>query len=466
MRASPVLLVALLLLVAGCAAPVADSGSSTPSADDPASVSSSDAADDGGHPDESDDGTGADAGSDADATDLPPPEVLAAEYDVEEEAGLPADADLTFARIQVLMSEPDARPPDRVQVFGEGRMILEGGDVSRFRELTGITYPEGQELVAAGYVDGRDRIVMNRNVTADPRRYESVLAHESVHIVQYEQDAFATTNRNIGDDREFRSTVDARLAYRSIVEGTAIYAETEYWERYDGNGTAPNERMTEGYYEREGAMRFGLGPYHWGSQHVADRVNDSTEFRAIYENPPRTTSEVIHGVDEDAPPVADLDLTGDATGDWRAEAASGDRKGELYVRVALATELTDDRAADAGTGWRNDWQLSFTDGTERSYVWALRFEDEANATAFERAAKEYLDGRGERETIPAPGDESSAGEQSSVDEITVWRDDDPRASYRVERTSDDTVVLILGQDRFVEETVVVGDDGDVEANSP
>lgn len=465
MRIVPVLVVALLLVLAGCAAPVSDPGNpgsdvvtetptETPAASDQQSP-------DDGENDEGD-GTNATDGDDEtagenDTHDASDPEELAAQHDIETEDELPVDAELVFARVQFVMNERDARPPDRVQVFGENRMQLGGGEVSHFRELVGITYPEDEELIAAGYVDGPDRIVLNAELLNDTEQTETVVAHEAVHVIQYEQDAFATTTRNVGDDNEFRGTVDAGLTYQAVIEGTAVYAETAYWEEYDGNGTPPNERMEELYYSNEGAMRLGIGPYYWGAEHVADRVTDSTEFETIYENPPRTTSELIHGVDEDEPPVSELEVEGDETGDWEAVEMSRDRKGELYVRVALASELSDETAAEAGTGWRNDQRLSFSNGTNRSYVWALRFDDAENASVFEEALHEFVDARGEPESVPHPDGDG---------EITVWRSDDPDASYRVERVGDDTVVLILGDHAFVDETEVDGDDGEVHVESP
>jgi len=447
MRPFPVVAVALLLLVAGCAAPVADPSAveagSPAGAESPASTPGPNATE-----------SPADDAGDA---DLPPPEALAADHEIEVDDGVPADAALVFARVQVVTGEPDARPPDRVQVFDANRMQLGGGSVGRFRQLVGVTFPEGEELVAAGYVDGPDRIVLNEELLADAERTESVLAHESVHVVQYEQEAFVTTNRNLGPDREFRRTTDAGLTYRSVIEGTAMYAETAYWERYDGNGTAPNVEMRRAYENSSGAVRLGFAPYRFGAVHVDARVDDATELETVYEEPPRTTSEVLHGVDRDEPAVDPLNVTevdaGD--GDYAAADRAADRQGELFTRVMLAAELEDDRAAAAAAGWRNDRRAAFTDGSNRSYVWALRFEDAAEADTFAAAARDYFDARGERATVDTPNGER-----------TVWRDDDPAATFRVERAGSETVVLVLGAERFVEGIGVDGDDDEVRVNAP
>lgn len=448
MRPVPVLAVALLLLVAGCVAPVADPSAAGPDATvEPASTPGPNATEAPG-----------DAAADA---DLPPPEELADDHEIEVDDGVPVDAALVFARVQVVTGEPNARPPDRVQVFGANRMRLGGGSVGRFRQLVGVTFPEGEELVAAGYVDGPDRIVLNEELLADAERTESVLAHESVHVVQYEQEAFVTTNRNLGPDREFRRTTDAGLAYRSVIEGTAMYAETAYWERYDGNGTAPDVEMRRAYENSSGAVRLGLAPYRFGAAHVDGRVDDATELETVYEEPPRTTSEVLHGVDRDEPAVDPLNVTevgaegADADGDYEAVDTSADRQGELFTRVMLAAELADDRAAAAAAGWRNDRRLAFSDGSSRSYVWALRFEDADEADAFAAAARDYFDARGDRATVGTPNGER-----------TVWRDDDPAAAFRVERAGAETVVLVLGDDGFVEGVDVDGDDDEVRVDAP
>lgn len=439
MRARPALLVALLLLVAGCAGPVAaptnttDALGSTDAPATPAATTTEAAAANGSN------------ATDAGTAD---PEALAETYDIEVDQAdrFPEPPTLVFARMAVLTNETAALPPERVQVFPDGRMQLGSGTVPRFQQLLGITYPDREGLAAAGYVDGADRIVMNEAILDNATTTESVLAHEAVHIIQYEQAAFSTVSSGVENAGDLRGTTDAQLAYRATIEGSAVYAADGYHEAYMTAGTPPRASMERRYRNASGATRLALGPYHFGAEHVADRVDDATAIETVYERPPRTTSEVIHGVNPDRPPVASLPLDVREGDNWTEREDRRDRMGELYFRVALATALADERAGAAGTGWRADKRLVFSDGEQRSYVWVLRFSGEANATQAERAMSDYLDASANPDRV-----------DTANGSVRVWTDPDTNATFRPVRVDDDTVAFVIGDADFVAATTVEAD---------
>lgn len=435
MRARPALLVALMLLVAGCAAPVAaptnttDAGVSTGGPSSPGAPTNA--------------STAANA-SNAPETIATDPAALADTYDIEvdEADRFEESPALVFARMAVLTNETTALPPERVQVFPDARMQLGSGTVPRFQRLLGITYPNREGLAAAGYVDGPDRIVLNEAILDNATTTEAVLAHEAVHIIQYEQQAFSKTSSRV-DAGDLRGTTDAQLAYRATIEGSAVYAADAYHEAYMETGTLPRRSMEWRYENASGATKLALGPYHFGAEHIAARIDDAGELQTIYEQPPRTTSEVIHGVNTDRPPVASLPIDvreGDA---WTEGSDRRDRLGELYFRVALATELADERAALAGTGWRADKRLTFSDGENRSYVWVLRFADERNATQAERAMTDYLDARADPKRV-----------DTANGSVQVWTVPDTNVTFRTVRVDDETVAFVIGDPTFTAETTV------------
>ena len=124
-----------------------------------------------------------------------------------------------------------------------------------------------------------------------------------------------------------------------------------------------------------------------------------------------------------------------------------DRLGEAFLRVALATELDDERAARAAGGWGNDTRIAFNDESgARSYAWVVRFDAAANASTFDEAVGTYLD----RRTGSGPLVDDRPGRRWSG---TV---DDRRVAYRLVRTDDRTAVLLLGEPGFVD----AGNDGE------
>lgn len=436
-----------MLLVAGCAGPIAAPTNSSDAAISTEGPSTPGAATNATNESNA---TNATDPSSTDATDAPAdPAELAETYEiaVDEADRIGESPPLVFARMAVLTNETAANPPERVQVFPDSRMQLGSGSVPEFQRLLGITYPASDGLAAAGYVDGPDRIVLNDAILANNTTSEMVLAHETVHIVQFEQQAFSTTSSRV-DAGDLRGTTDAQLAYRAVIEGSAVYAADEYHAAYMDEGVPPRASMERRYGNATGATRLALGPYHFGAEHVADRVDDATELETVYERPPRTTSEVIHGVNRNQDPVASLPV-GAAGGDtWTERDDRRDRLGELYFRIALATELADERAAAAGTGWRADKRLVFSDGEERSYVWVLRFSDEANATQAERAMTDYLDARGDPKRV-----------DTADGSVRVWTAADANATFRPVRVDDGTVAFVIGDPSFVAETTVEVDDG-------
>ena len=271
-----------------------------------------------------------------------------------------------------------------------------------------------------------------------PAALERTLAHEYLHLVQFDRglqnDIYDRLYPNESDP-----TVDTDLAGSAVLEGHGQYAEDAYWQRYQAEGPRPSERLRARYEYQTGMFRRVAARYLYGARYLKTRGGVGN-FSALYDDPPRTYEQVLHpGTDE--PPVA-LNATGVASDDWLKSAESNyQRTGELYVRLALRSELSRERSVAAAAGWGNDRVLEFVrlSGDRRGYAWVIRFDDAANATEFAEAADDYARKR-----------------EARSDETTV----------RLERVDPRTVVLLYGPATFVDETGVRTEGGNVTAVAP
>lgn len=225
------------------------------------------------------------------------------------------------------------------------------------------------------------------------------------------------------------TTTDGAFAFRSVREGAAVWIETAYVREYIRNGTTGIDR-TERVYGRHppGSVgRYGMSQYVFGYRYVRSRVEDPSDLEAIYERPPQTSEQVLHGHPPGTELPAPLSVEVDGEGTPYA-GVTADRLGEAFVRVALENGVSTDRAVEAATGWGND-RLSFVrrEG-DVHFVWVLRWDDPANATTFASAMREFLDARG-----------STVG--------NAWTVNGTRTDLR--RPHPNTTVLVAGDEAFV-----------------
>jgi len=287
---------------------------------------------------------------------------------------------------------------------------------------------------------------------------EYVMAHEFVHYVQFAE----LHDEAVREDVD-ASTTEGRFVYGSVMEGAAVYATDAYVRRY-----LDTDRRNSDLYPRIAA---GLAPgsadryrnsrYVLGNRYVADRIDDPAALPSVYEDPPRTAEQVIHGYAPGVEPPRDLSVTvgdgGTATeGANDAEDATGrpgeyvlqgrDRMGEAWLRTALRNGVDRSAARRAATGWGNDSLLTFrSDRGEDAYAWVIRFDDAENRSEFVSVFREYLDARGDRE-----------GDRWSVDGWT----------FGVRSVGADAVAVLVGPDRFVANASVEGSGGNVTVGMP
>ncbi|MEF8900585.1 MAG: hypothetical protein V5A25_05130 [Halovenus sp.] len=259
------------------------------------------------------------------------------------------------------------------------------------------------------------------------------------HYVQFRNERLT----QLGAEIDTRTT-DGAFARRSIVEGAAVYTTDRYLDRY-----GETDRRNSPLYDEALAalpaghqLRYGLAPYQYGSAYVADRVDSPADLPAVYERPPTTSQQVIHGLAPDEAAPDPLAVTVQTGGRWRE--VGTDRLGEAFLRYALESHLDPERAASVAAGWGNDSLriVSERGTTEARYAWVHRWDDADAADAFTDAMRAYLDARGD------PTDRGWILPNTDL-EVTVMP------------VSSETTVVLFGGESFLDATDTAGTDDDV-----
>ncbi len=350
------------------------------------------------------------------------------------DGALAVDPGLVFARVQTVAGT-DVPPPERVRAFDNesdyGNASLGGGGLSPFQEAVGLrTGPapsgDGLQLQFAGQTSalGTVAVYTGPNTTTDDARL--VVAHELVHYIQFQQGRSTQLSQQVDT-----STTDGSYVVRSLVEGPAVYTTDTYLRRYTDNGTrnSPTYRAIEATLPAGHVGRYGNSQYIEGFEYVTSRVDDPANLSRVYRSPPTTSEQVIHNrTPDEAPPVA-LDVSITPAEGWQE--VGTDRLGEAFVRTTLAVGVQQARADRAAAGWGNDRLTVYrAPGRENAgYAWSFAWDDAGEAAEFERALRDYLDARGERQD----------GRWALGDGLTA----------RVIEGSDRSTVLVLGTEPFV-----------------
>lgn len=389
-------------------------------------------------------------------------------YDIPVTGGsLPVEHERVFARTERLLGA-NVSPPTVIVVQSQAE-ISEGtnagetpnGASSRsFVAVMGIGQDESGEadgegegdegdesedgVSVAAYAPSANAVYVNERMTRPGREQslERTMAHEFVHTVQFRQDAFGRTQRAL-DLRE-RYSRDRYLTYASVIEGAAVFVASAYDRRYL-EGDWASITTTEGYRSADSGVKYAIARYYFGSRYLEHRFGSPRNLSAVYDDPPETTEQLLHNDTDGSEEPKALSVSA-ALGENRTTGRT-DVNGELFTRIALGTELNRSRAVAGADGWGADRLVPVVGERgegNRSYVWATRWDSPAEADEFEAALGAYLESRANR-----------SGE--------VWRDDG--LAFRVERASDETVVLLAGDEPFVGSASVAGTNASVSVAS-
>ncbi|PSP78440.1 hypothetical protein BRC81_07815 [Halobacteriales archaeon QS_1_68_20] len=243
---------------------------------------------------------------------------------------------------------------------------------------------------------------------------EATLVHEYAH---YLQDL-------VGTDQLLR---------RATAEGGATYVEKAYAQQYLDDVDPVRDLRRQYANTKKGGTALWIGLYYFGYRHFEQRIDSSDEVWAVYEAPPETFEQLMHGLAPDEEPRGVLNVSVDSTGPTQTVSM-----GELFLQTTLRTELERPVASDAATGWANDRLVVFAD--RDVYAWTIRMDDESNASELQTALRSYLDAK-------------------ATYDGTVWTAE--QTAYRLVRASDETLVLVVGNRGQVENMTVSGSDESV-----
>jgi hypothetical protein len=353
-------------------------------------------------------------------TDQPTTE---SEREIAVEGGtLPFNPDVVWSRVET-MHGVDVGKPLTVKLRSFSSSSTD--EPPQFRRALGVeSPPESVEpagvtpSVAEGSV-----VELNTERPDSPGALEGTLAHEYVHVIQMRNWVDRSLRGEIANSPNSPS-VDEVFVYRSVMEGSATYVEKRYQRQYVPNTT---ESIAATYRNSTSTFKSGYATYYFGARYVNATVDAPADVNAVYENPPKTTEELIHRLPPGSEPPAELTVTVDAD----EETTERQQMGELFVRTTFGTGLNESAAATLADGWGNDQKIRFGPDTDPNFAWVLRWDDPANATEFENGVDAYLD------ATDVPG------------------------AIRVERVAPEIVVLFAGTESFVGEATASGDNSTV-----
>jgi hypothetical protein len=350
---------------------------------------------------------------------------------------LPIDPEPVFLRVLKMTDTDVDEPTIYIESSDEKAPGILDREQSAFRRSLGIRPPESNGSVRLGAytpADGQS-VHLYEWMLSDPVVSERVLAHEFVHVVQFET-GWGGAMWNNQTLLNYERTYDGYMTYYLVLEGSGTYVQDRYERAYQPtvNRTAM-ERKRAQYRNASPLVRLSLARYHYGSQYVDEEADSPADLKDIHLNAPKTTEQVLHNTRD---PIAPLNVSVNESDGWNVEDRT--RMGELFLRIALRTELNRSAAVAGADGWGDDRKISYTNGESAGYAWVLTWDDEANATEFADTFGTYLDAKATKE-----GD--------------LWVADEGNSSYRVERVSVRTVVVVLGNHSFVENATTETEDG-------
>lgn len=232
---------------------------------------------------------------------------------------------------------------------------------------------------------------------------DMVIAHELVHGLQDQHfDLWSLTRRELNNS-------DVGLAIQTLVEGDASYAmlyrlpipvdpDAMQMEQLapmmaGAGGPSSNPGGTLGNAPR--ILREPLiFPYLQGLvyvQKVKLRGEGWTEVNKAFSTPPLSTEQVLHPDKYSADGDWPTDLRADTEG-WvpGGRLLQQDTMGEMGIRLLLQEHLPGADHAAIAAGWDGDRMFTFRRNGADALLWRLTWDTEADAEAFDAAARALL----------------------------------------------------------------------------
>jgi len=246
-----------------------------------------------------------------------------------------------------------------------------------------------------GFYDPGEETIFIVSDNEEARINKQTLVHELVHAIQHQ-------HFGLGSDAD---TWDAEQAYESVIEGEAAVVPDRYLDNCDDWGCLrPGGDATASSDADPDVLLVVRLPYTAGADFV-EAIEDEGGWEAVddlHENPPDTTAEVIHPDRHGDIDPADVEVEDRSTPAWSRfdHDPVGETLGEASMFAMLATnggiETDDIRSYDhpATEGWAGDQFVPYRNGDGFGYVWETVWESSDDAREFEEAYEQMLDEQG------------------------------------------------------------------------
>jgi hypothetical protein len=245
------------------------------------------------------------------------------------------------------------------------------------------------------YRTGSDEVVLVSD-RENPVVDRGTLIHELVHALQDQQFGL--------DDAP--ETQDRQLARNSVVEGEANLLEDRYEQRCgdEWNCVRTSSRAGGGGELNRGVLLVILAPYVQGPEFVATVQKRSgwDAVDALHREYPESTKRVLKAESGDEQPV-DVTVPDRSSDDWERfdHDPVADTVGPVSIHAAFfqngvqaATVERYSYAHPAARGWTGDTLVPYQNGDRYGYVWETAWESEAEARQFEETYRALLDSEG------------------------------------------------------------------------
>ncbi|AXR83317.1 Hvo_1808 family surface protein [Natrarchaeobaculum sulfurireducens] len=187
-----------------------------------------------------------------------------------------------------------------------------------------------------GYYDpATDEIVLVSDDPDAPETDEVTLGHELLHALQ---------DQHFDLQRYDRETIDQDAAKNGLIEGDAVWVDTEYEHRCGAEWDCVSPA---GEPAGSGVMNWGLylivfQPYDDGPDYVDHLLEDDGwgAVDAAYDEPPASSSEVIRPGDERGP--ADIEVEDRSNDEWRQFEVDGEVATETVGEVGMVSMFAAD----------------------------------------------------------------------------------------------------------------------------
>ncbi|WP_152039803.1 Hvo_1808 family surface protein [Salinigranum salinum] len=298
-------------------------------------------------------------------------------------------------------------------------LFIVGEDANVQQELSNT---QGSSVVGF-YAPGDDEIKIITENPESPVLRNTTLIHELVHAAQDQR-------FDLTEERYRGGTQDHDLAVDGLIEGDANFVEDQYVRRcasgeWECVPTPSQQSGSSGPPPNLGILLTVFQPYSDGPVYVSTLKNQGG-WEAVndeFDAPPTTTEQVIHVTDEEPVPIEFRDRSRNGWALYPDQGEDGsDTVGEASIFAMFWTQARDSSAdtldprglfetdsdydtynyaADPSAGWGNDRVFPYHKGSGQSaeygYVWVTEWDTDRDASEFLQAYRAILRAQGATE---------------------------------------------------------------------